>query len=146
MNAVPDLTPPGKSEKPKKERVVKVATPDPNPETGVVSTESTSDAPKKERAPRSDYGYRPDATITINATKDISKIRGNVKAWYDRLKEFDGKTAIEFIEANKGNEKDPPRGWLRHFAQHDYVHLVGGTVAVKMKGEEKVPEDPTPAA
>lgn len=127
MNAVPDLTPPGKSEKPKKEKKVKAV------ETTVVD----GSAPKKERAPRSDYGFRPDAVITINAGKDVSKIRGNVKTWHDRIKEYDGKTCATFIEGNKGNEKDPPRGWLRHFAQNDYIVL---------KGAEQKPEDNTPAA
>lgn len=131
MNAVPDLTPPGKSDKPKKEKKVK--------EPKVELAAEAGDAPKKERAPRADYGYRPDAVIELNAAKDVSKIRGNVKAWHDKVKEFVGKTAAEFIEANKGNEKDPPRGWLRHFAQNEYIVL---------KGAEKAPEAPgeTPPA
>jgi GH25 family lysozyme M1 (1,4-beta-N-acetylmuramidase) len=135
MNAVPDLTPPGKSEKPKKEPKVK-AVKEPKP----VNTDGTSvELPKKERAPRSDYGYKPDAVISINANKDVSKIRGNVKAWYDRVKEFEGKTVASFIEANKGNEKDPPRGWIRHFAQNDYISLKSAEV-------QEQPAETPPAA
>lgn len=137
MNAVPDLTPPGKSEKPKKEKKLKVVE-----ENAKSEAETSGDVPKKERAPRSDYGYRPDAVITVNSGKDTSKIRGNVKNWHDRIKDFDGKTASEFIEANKSNEKDPPRGWLRHFAQNDYITLSGGTV----KGAEVAKSEDTPPA
>lgn len=147
MSAIPDLTPPGKSEKPakapkslaefkgeekpKKEKVAKAPKPEKDPS-----------APKAPRAARQDYGYRADATIGVVKDKDVSKLRGQRKAWHDKIVAFDGKKVSEFTEANKDNAKDPPRGWVRFFAQEGYITLTGGTEPAK-KEEKKVEPTPT---
>lgn len=139
-SAVPDLTPPGKpakaskavaggapdspttstpkESKPKKEKAEK-APADPN-------------APKKERAPRQDYGFRADAVIAVVEEKG-TKYRGQRKDWYDTVKAHVGKTVQEWIGATKKEGGDPPRGWLRFFIQDGSVTLSGGT---KPKKEE----------
>lgn len=134
-NAVPDLTPPGKNSKPPKTTngAEKTAKP-PKAEKPA----KDPNAPKTPRAPRTDYGYRPDAVIGLSG-KDASKFRGARKDWFTKISAFSGKKVSEFLEANKGNEKDPPRGWVRFFAQEGFVTLTGGT-------EPKKEEAPKPSA
>jgi len=112
-----DLTPPTKKAakaekepKPAKEKKVKAEKPEADP-----------NAPKKERAPRTDYGFAPSAIIQIVKDKD-NAYRGKRKEWFDKLVAAEGKTAAEFLEANKG--VDAPRGWLRFFVQDGTVALV----------------------
>jgi hypothetical protein len=105
---VPSLTPPTKA---KKERKAK----DPS-------------APAKPRAPRQNYGYRPDAVIELVAGKEIKYRDGNRKAWYDSIAPFAGRTVKEWEESRKG-EKDAPRGWLRFFVQDGAVVLKAQEVA-----------------
>lgn len=133
MNAaVPDLTPPGKptkapkSDAPKKEPKVKAekAPADPN-------------APKKERAPRQDYGFKSDALIAVNEEKG-AKYRGHRKDWFETVKAHVGRKVEEWIAATKKEGGDPPRGWLRFFVQDGSVTLHGGTEVKK--------EEPTPPA
>jgi hypothetical protein len=49
----------------------------------------------------------------------------------NRVKEYDGKPAAEFLKANENRttpkgSQDPPRGWLRHFVQTGVVSLQKG--------------------
>ncbi len=119
MNDVaPDLTPPTKSAKAPK--VPK------EPKTPKVKAEKVAkdpSAPKKERGPRVDYGYSPDSVIHIVKEKD-AKHRGQRKAWFDSLVAYDGQS-VQAWEASRATagEKDPPRGWLRHFVQEGFVTL-----------------------
>jgi hypothetical protein len=117
---MPDLTPPTKAAKapktPKEPKAPKAAKEPADP-----------NAPKKERAPRTDYGYSKDAII---ATKEgETKYRGKRKEWYDSLVAANGKTVAEWEEGRKAaGEKDPPRGWLRFFVQEETVTLSKATV------------------
>lgn len=106
----PSLTPPTKT-KEKKARAQK----DPN-------------APKKERAPRQNYGYHADATISLLTTEKAGKLRGHRLAWYESIKSYDGQPVKVWEEARKG-EKDPPRGWLRFMVQEGLVALKQPEVA-----------------
>lgn len=130
---IPDLTPPGKS---KKEKVIppqilnadgSVAAPVEKPAR--VKKEKVPvdpNAPKKERAARTDYGYHGDAKIGIVTGKEI-KYRGHRLAWYESMKPFEGKAVKEWEESRKA-EKDTPRGWLRFFVQDGTVALTGAPV------------------
>jgi hypothetical protein len=118
-----DLTPPTKQKavkepKPKKEKAEKVATP--------VEAIGGEPAPKKERAPRTDYGYAPNAVIEIVKDKD-NAYRGKRKEWFDKVQAAQGQTAAQFLDANKGD--DAPRGWLRFFVQDGTVALVKSETA-----------------
>lgn len=126
-DAATDLTPPTKTkapkaDKPKKEKVAKE-----------VTAAAAPNGEKKPRAPRADYGFTPNSTIGIVTGKDHS-YRGQRLEWFNRVKEFDGKAAEEFMKANdnrttpKGTE-DPPRGWLRFFVQDGTVALSKPVVA-----------------
>jgi hypothetical protein len=134
--AIPDLTPPGKnkaakaaangvvSEKPAKAPKAAKAPVDPN-------------APKKERAPRTDYGYHAEATIHLVPGKEIKYREGHRLAWYNSLKDFDGKT-VGAWETSRKAEKDPPRGWIRFFVMDGAVTLSGAPAP-------KAPETPKAA-
>lgn len=103
---IPDLTPPTKTAKAPKEKKAK----EPK-EPKVVDP----NAPKKERAPRTDYGYAKDAVLEVKVEAE-SKYRGARKKWFDSLIAFNGKTVGEWEEDRKAaGEKDPPRGWLRFY-------------------------------
>jgi hypothetical protein len=84
----------------------------------------------KPRAPRKDYGFAKDATITL--TDGDKSYRGNRLDMYTALKKSNGKTVAHFLESNK-NEKDPPRGWLRFFVQAEDCTLSGGTPPASKK-------------
>jgi hypothetical protein len=86
---------------------------------------AATDGEAKTRAPRKDYGFSPEAVIAIVADKEI-KFRGQRLDWHEKVKAFNGKTAGEFLEKNKG--KDSPRGWLRFFAAEGYVTLTAPKV------------------
>ncbi len=104
----PSLTPPGKEKKERKPRAKKEV--DPN-------------APPKVRAPRTSYGYHPQAYIALTTTEKAGKLHGHRLAWYESIKPFSGKTVAEWEESRKG-EKDPPRGWLRFMVQEGLVELL----------------------
>lgn len=114
-NAAPKaVVPPGA----KAEKAPKVAKPpkvvDPN-------------APKKERAPKNDYGYSKKSTIHVVADKE-HKFRGQRLEWFDRVKQYDGKTCEEFSEAFKDipNNKGvlyAPSGWIRFYVREGFVTL-----------------------
>jgi len=149
MNAIPDLTPPtGKTPKTPKvvntdgTKVDKVAKVPKEPKAP--KPEADPNAPKAPRAPRQDYGYRADATIALTADKDVTKLRGHRKAWYDKISAYNGKKVSEFTDANKENPKDPPRGWVRFFAQEGYITLSGGTDPAPKKVEEAPKAADTP--
>lgn len=116
-----DLTPPTKTKaakapkepKPKKEKVVKAVP--------AATDEAGNPLPKKERAPRADYGYSPTSLIQIVKDKD-NAYRGKRKEWFDKLVAAEGKSAATFLEENKGD--DAPRGWLRFFVQDGTVTLL----------------------
>lgn len=126
-----DLTPPTKQKAHKVEKEPNAEKPAKEKKVKAEKVEVDPNAPKKERAPRTDYGFAPSAIIQIVKDKDNS-YRGKRKEWFDKLVAAEGQTAAEFLEANKG--VDAPRGWLRFFVQD-------GTVAlVKSEGEEKTAE------
>lgn len=154
MSAIPDLTPPGKSGKSDKPKTPKVV----NTDGTEAKTEKVAKAPKAEKAPvdpnapkapraaRQDYGFRPDAVIAIVKDKDVTKLRGHRKAWHDKIAAFDGKKVSEFTEANKTDVKDPPRGWVRFFAQEGFISLIGGTQVPDKKPAEPTPTETPPTA
>lgn len=104
------------------------------PPTGKSKPAKKTAAPKKAasgRASRRDYGFLPGAKIAVNKEKDVAKLRGQTKEWYDRLKKSNGKTVEHFLDNNQGvtnNKGKPerPRGWLAHFCLNDYASLSGG--------------------
>lgn len=96
----------------------------------VTAETPTTDAPskgvreRKPRAPRKDYGFSEDAVIRIVPDK-VKTYRGHRKEWFESIKGFEGQTVKAWLEGcGRGGEKDPPRGWLRHFAQAGSVELV----------------------
>lgn len=125
--AVPSLTPPGK---PKKAAVVAAnGAADAAPKAKKEKAPVDPNAPKKERAARTSYGYHAEATINLVAGKEVKYREGHRLAWYNSLKEFDGKKVGDW-EASRKAEKDPPRGWLRFFVSDGAVTLTGAPVAV----------------
>lgn len=121
---VSDLTPPthkknGKaSAKPAKEP--KAAKPE--------ATPKDPNAPKKARAPRTDYGFAPTSVINLVEGADVAKYRGARLDWYNRLKAAAGQTVQQFLDANQGvvngkGQSEPPRGWLRFFVQDGAASL-----------------------
>jgi len=110
------LTPPAVGEKPVKAPKVKAekAPDDPN-------------APKKERAARKDYGYSKDSIIRV--LKSEAAFRGQRGEWFDRMKQFDGKTCGEFCAAfdkipNKQGKFYAPSGNLRGAARRGVIEMV----------------------
>lgn len=79
-------------------------------------------APKKARGPRKDYGFAATSTIRVVPEKE-AKFRGTRKGYFDSVVEFNGRTVADWVDANKGEGRDPPRGWLRFFVQEGYVTL-----------------------
>lgn len=108
--------------------------PDLNPPTKTAKAEKKAKAPKaekpegekKERAPRQNYGFHPEAVIAI--TEKEGKFRGQRAEWYEVLKGCNGKKVADFLEAAK-DKKDPPRGWLRFFVQEGFATLSGAPEA-----------------
>lgn len=110
--------------------------PDLNPPTKTAKTEKVAKAPKapkaeatgekKERAPRQNYGFHPEAVISI--TEKEGKFRGQRLEWYEALKGCNGKSVQTFLDATK-DKKDPPRGWLRFFVQEGFASLSGAPEA-----------------
>lgn len=143
---VPDLTPPGKNTSKPKDVVAKAPNGTSAPKADAKPKKEKPpvdpNAPKKERAARTDYGYRPDAVIGLATEKDVTKLRGQRKSWHDKIVSFNGKKVSEFLEANKQNEKDPPRGWVRFFAQEGFITLTGGTVPTPTPAPAKVEGTP----
>lgn len=129
---IPELTPPGKA---KKEKVIPPQTLNAD---GTVAEKPAKvkkekapvdpNAPKKDRAPRTDYGYHGEAKLGLVSGKEI-KYRGHRLAWFESVKPFEGKTVKEWEESRKA-EKDTPRGWLRFFVQDGTVALTGAPVVV----------------
>lgn len=119
-SAVPDLTPPGKNPAAKAAKAPKE--PKPPKEPKAAKEPADPNAPKKERAPRTDYGFSPDATIALVEGKG-EKYRGQRKEWYDTIVAHAGKKVSEWIGATKKEGGDPPRGWLRFFVQDGAVTL-----------------------
>lgn len=126
-----DMVPPT-GEKPEKAPKAPKAAKTPKAET----SEATGE--KKERAPRQDYNYFPGAVIELVKDADTVKFSGQRLEWWERVKKFEGKTCQEFCDANKGitNAKgnpEPPRGWLRAFAQQEVIKLTGEKPEPKAK-------------
>lgn len=71
---------------------------------------------KKTRKPKQDYGYAKDAVISL--TEKSPAYKGKRKAWFETLKEADGKTVEEWAAGQEG-----ARGWLRFFVQDGAVAL-----------------------
>lgn len=70
----------------------------------------------KPRAPRKDYGYAKGSTIQL--TDGEQKFRGARARWYEYLQKSNGKTVEHFAKlAEKAEEKEQPRGWLRFFCE-----------------------------
>ena len=77
---------------------------------------------KKPRAPRKDYGFAKGATIHL--TEGEKSYRGNRARWYEYLKKSDGKTVEAFGKlAEKAEEKEGARGWLRFFVENEACTL-----------------------
>lgn len=107
MNATaPSLTPPNKASAPK------AAKPD--------KPKAANGGEKKERAPRKDYGFSPDAVIRLT-DKEV-KYRGQRADYYGLVKAANGKKVQVFLDSAK-DRKDPPRGWLRFFVEDGAVTL-----------------------
>jgi len=84
---------------------------------------ATGDGEKKPRAPRKDYGFAKGATIHL--TEGEKGYRGNRARWYnDYLRKSDGKTVEHFAGlAEKAQEKEGARGWLRFFVENEACTL-----------------------
>lgn len=81
-----------------------------------------ADGEKKPRAPRKDYGYAKGATIAL--TDGDKTFKGARARWYEYLKKANGKTVEAFASlAEKGGEKEQPRGWLRFFVEAEACTL-----------------------
>lgn len=120
-DAAMDLTPPTKKNGKAKEVKEPKA-----PKAKKEAVEKDPNAPKKPRGPRQNYGYHPDAVITVQAPE--TAYRGARLDWYNFIGQFNGLTVKAFEEAAK-DRKDPPRGWLRFFVQDGSVTLSGAPVA-----------------
>jgi len=84
-------------------------------------------APKKERAPKKDYGYSKDSIIKV--IKSEASFRGQRGEWFQRIKEFDGKTCGEFCAAfdkipNGKGKFYAPSGNLRGAARRGTIEMI----------------------
>lgn len=86
-------------------------------------------APKKERAPRKDYGYSKESSIKVlERAEDAKPYRGQREAWYEAVVKHNGKTCAQFVEAQKGIKSEKgvvqnPASWLRFFVEDGAVAL-----------------------
>lgn len=87
--------------------------------------------PKKEKVAREPGTPKNmmnrNAIIRVDATKEV-KYRGQRLEWFDRVKQFEGKTVADFSAANKGiaNGKgtvQAPGGWLSFYVRDKSVIL-----------------------
>lgn len=123
QHAKSDLTPPTKA-KPTPAAKAAAATTNGAPTAAEAGTPAKE---KKPRAPRTDYGFSPEATIGINKEK-AAKYRGQRLEWFNRISAFDGQKVAGFLtkyenaKTAKGSD-DPPRGWVRFFVQDGTVVL-----------------------
>jgi hypothetical protein len=125
-----NLTPPATKTKTDAPKVVVPPTEKKAAAPKVAKAPADPNAPKKERAPRQDYGFAKDAVITIKEGEH--KFRGQRGEWFARLQASNGKTVQHFLDGNQGvkNNKgnpEPPRGWLRSFVADGVCTLSGGT-------------------
>lgn len=92
------------------------------PEGGKAAKTAKADGEKKPRAPRKDYGFAKGATI--NLTDGEKTYKGNRLRWYGYLTKSDGKTVEHFAKlAEKAEEKEGARGWLRFFVDNEACTL-----------------------
>ena len=86
-------------------------------------------APKKERAPRKDYGYHKDAKIQVLKRPDDAKpYRQMRQFWYELVVKANGKTCAQFVECNKTHKSEKgvvqnPASWLRFFVEDNAIKL-----------------------
>jgi hypothetical protein len=100
---------------------------------------------KKQRAPRKDYGYKKGAILKL--TDKEPKFRGKRQTAYEKMKEFNGKSADDFLSCNLGiGEKELPRGWLRFFVTSGYAALEGGVNREPKPKPKPRPKPPKKAA
>lgn len=86
---------------------------------------STTETPKQEASPTP-------APKLIKVLKADAKYRGAREAWYNRLKEFDGKTVDEYIEdckkrcpqLTKNQTAENPTGWVGFFKRQGIMQEV----------------------
>ncbi len=76
---------------------------------------------KAPRQPRTDYGYKKEAVITLTGKE--TKYRGDRKAWFESVVAFNGQTVKAWEDSHKDKEESP-RGWMRFFVQDGSVSLV----------------------
>ena len=76
--------------------------------------DNASDAPKKPRKAKTEYGYSPSATIKVDMAREIT-YKGKRADYYKLLRDHNGKSVNDFEAA--APEGDSPRGWLRFFVQ-----------------------------
>lgn len=93
------------------------------PPTGkAASAKKEASGDKKPRAARKDYGYAKGATIEL--TDGEQKFRGARARWYEYLTKSAGKPVEHFAKlAEKAEEKEQPRGWLRFFVEAEACTL-----------------------
>jgi hypothetical protein len=83
---------------------------------------AVADGDKKPRAPRKDYGFAKGATIAL--TDGEKTYKGNRLRWYSYLTKSDGKPVEHFAKlAEKAEEKEGARGWLRFFVENEACTL-----------------------
>lgn len=101
-----------------------------------VETKATK-APAKAEASASPKAAAPVAAAPparpskIKVTKPDTKFRGARELWFNRLKEFDGKTEGEFLAdtrerppaLTKNQTAENPTGWMRYFVRTGVVSL-----------------------
>jgi hypothetical protein len=84
-------------------------------------------APKKERAAKKDYGYSKASIIKV--LKPDASFKGQRGEWFQRIKDYDGKTCGEFCAAfdkvpnNKGKFY-APSGNLRGAARRGTIEMI----------------------
>lgn len=146
MSANLNLTPPAV-----KTKTDASAAPAPKAEKAVKAPKVVDpNAPKKERAPKNDYGYSKLSVIAVTE-KDPGKMRGARREWYDNIAKFAGKTCGEVLKAYDGavNGKGKPHsisGWMNFFAKEGFIKLTRPPQAEKPAKAEKAAPAATPAA
>ncbi len=108
---------------PKKENKMGKSNVTPPTKSTPTAKSESADGEKKPRAARKDYGYAKGATIAL--TDGEKTFKGARARWYtDYLRKCNGKTVEHFATlAEKGGEKEQPRGWLRFFVEAEACTL-----------------------
>lgn len=116
--------------------------------TKVPSTQATDNAspPSNTTTAAEKQGDKPKVVtkvVGVLKVKDGLSFRGARQAWYEVLKQHDGKPAQDYLDNTtkqapslpKSGKQEPSSGWLRWFVRHEVAAIVQTKAESEVKTE-----------